>query len=61
MHLHDLWRLPAFDALPQPWRGIYSRNQGEGMRMLEAFLELLARRGAALTTLGKVAEHRLAA
>lgn len=61
MHLHDLWRLPAFDSLPQPWRAIYSRNQHGGVRMLEAFLELLKRRGYAFTTLGTIASERNAA
>lgn len=58
MHLHDLWRLPAFDSLPQPWRAIYSRNQLRGLALLEAFLELLQRRGATLTTLGNVASGK---
>ena len=60
MHLHDLWRLPAFDTLRQPWRSIYSRNQQQGIPMLESFLELLKRRGAALTTLGSIARERQA-
>lgn len=62
MHLHDLWKLPAFDRLPQPWRAIYSRNQMSGLAMLEEFLALLEKRGATFTTLGAVAEKgRLAA
>jgi peptidoglycan/xylan/chitin deacetylase (PgdA/CDA1 family) len=62
MHLHDLWRLPAFDRLPQPWRTIYGRNQASGFPILEEFLALLTKRGAAFTTLGAVAEKgRLAA
>jgi hypothetical protein len=55
MHLHDLRRLPTFDALPQPWRAIYSRNQDAGMAMLESFLRLMRARGCAFTTLGAVA------
>jgi peptidoglycan/xylan/chitin deacetylase (PgdA/CDA1 family) len=61
MHLHDLWRLPAFDELPAHWRRIYGRNQEKGMALLEAFLDVLARRGYAFTTLGSVARERLAA
>jgi len=60
MHLHDLWRLPAFDALPQPWRSMYSRNQQQGLPMLESFLELLKKRGATFTTLGSVVGERAA-
>jgi peptidoglycan/xylan/chitin deacetylase (PgdA/CDA1 family) len=61
MHLHDLWRLPAFDALPQPWRAIYSRNQHDGMRLLAAFLALMQARGAVFTTLGRLATAAKAA
>lgn len=62
MHLHDLWRLPAFDRLPQPWRAIYGRNQARGFPILEEFLTLLTKRGASFTTLGAVADrNRLAA
>lgn len=60
MHLHDLWRLPAFDSLPQPWRAIYSRNQHKGLEILEAFVEFLKRRGYAFTTLGSVASEKAA-
>jgi peptidoglycan/xylan/chitin deacetylase (PgdA/CDA1 family) len=55
MHLHDLWETPSFDQLRAPWRWIYRRNRGGGLRILEAFLGLLARRGHRLTTLGAVA------
>ncbi len=55
MHLHDLWETPSFDRLPRPWSWIYRRNRGGGLRILEAFLGLLARRGHRLTTLGAVA------
>jgi peptidoglycan/xylan/chitin deacetylase (PgdA/CDA1 family) len=61
MHLHDLWPLPAFDELPRHWRFVYSRNHGRGMALLEAFLDVLARRGYSFTTLGSVARERLAA
>jgi len=60
MHLHDLWRLPAFDQLPPFWRGIYSRGPRDGIETLEAFLSVLARRGVSFTTLGAVARERSA-
>ncbi len=61
MHLHDLWPLPAFAELPRHWRLVYSRNHDRGMALLEAFLDVIARRGYAFTTLGSVARARLAA
>ena len=61
MHLHDLWHVPSYDLLPQPWRTIYRRGQGRGLEVLGCFLELLAGRGARFTTLGERARERLAA
>lgn len=57
MHLHDLARLPAFDALPRPWRAVYSRNQDSGLAFLDRFLELLAARGSRFAALGAVADE----
>jgi peptidoglycan/xylan/chitin deacetylase (PgdA/CDA1 family) len=61
MHLHDLWRLPAFEHLSGPWRAVYGRGRREGFLILESFLELLRRRGSRFTTLGSVARQGLAA
>jgi len=61
MHLHDLWRLPAFDRLGGPWRAIYSRNVDEGFAILGSFLDLVKRRGSVFSTLGAVARGPLAA
>lgn len=57
MHLHDLWRLPAFDRLSAPWRAIYGRNADGGLPILESFLELLVRRGSRFSTLATVASQ----
>jgi peptidoglycan/xylan/chitin deacetylase (PgdA/CDA1 family) len=57
MHLHDLWRLPAFDRLTGPWKAIYSRNADQGLSMLESFLGLLKTRGASFSTIGAVARQ----
>ena len=60
MHLHDLWRLRAFDHLPGPWRTIYSRNVDNGFRILESFLALMKRRGGTFASIGSLARRPLA-
>jgi peptidoglycan/xylan/chitin deacetylase (PgdA/CDA1 family) len=61
MHLHDLWRLPAFERLTGPWRLIYQRNAEAGLAILSSFLDLLAVQGWRFSTLGTVAERLRAA
>ena len=55
MHLHDLWRLPAFERLSGPWKVVYGRNASAGLPILESFLDLIVREGWRFSTLATVA------
>ena len=39
-HLHDFWRLEAFNSLPVPWKLVYSRNQENSFDIFEKFIKL---------------------
>jgi hypothetical protein len=54
MHLHDLWEVPSYQGLRRPWRWIYARDRSRGLGNLERFLQVLARAGYTLSTLGRV-------
>lgn len=59
MHLHDLWALPAFDELAEPWHCIYSRNREAGMTILEQFLDWLSSKEYRFDTVETVVRQRM--
>lgn len=52
-HLHDFWRLPAFNSLPPHWKLVYSRNQKNGFYIFEEFIKLMKQKDYQFTTMYK--------
>lgn len=54
-HLHDLWRVPAYEKLPLNWKLKYARNKENGVNALENILNYFENQGYKYQTLGQIA------
>lgn len=57
-HLHDLWRVKAFDRLSIDWKLKYIRNKRDGLDTLEKLIVLMVKLGYKFRILGDYVKSR---